>query len=277
MIIERCEKNPILKPNRDQSWEAEAVFNGCPTKKGRKIYLLYRALSLPHYHTLAQTKLMVSDIGIAQSRDGIQFENRRRFIVSEEPWEKFGCEDPRVTKLNNKYYIFYTALSAYPFRAEGIKVGLAISKNLKTIDEKHLVTPFNAKGMTLFPEKINGKIWTLFTIHTDQPPAKMCLASFDKEEDIWSENYWQEWYKNFSASGGEKYSLSLQRKPDDHIEVGAPPIKTKRGWLIIYAYIRNYFSHQSSFTVEVALLDLQKKSVLRRMLFSLLARSSKKI
>jgi predicted GH43/DUF377 family glycosyl hydrolase len=259
MIIERYEKNPILTPNKNQSWEAVAVFNGCPVRKGNKIFLVYRAISQPHYHTLAQTKLMVSDIGIAESEDGINFYNRRRFIVPEYEWERFGCEDPRVTKFNNKYYIFYTALSAYPFRAEGIKVGLAISKNLHKVEEKHLVTPFNAKGMALFPEKINGKIWAILTVNTDKPPAKICLASFDKEDDIWSESYWQKWYQNLEMtelSAGEKYSLPLRRKPEDHIEVGAPPIKTKYGWLIIYSYIRNYFSQQQSFTVEAALLDL---------------------
>jgi len=252
MIIQRLKENPILKPNRDQSWEAEAVFNGCPVKVGNKIYLLYRALSQPHYHISAQTRLMVSDIGIAESTDGVHFKNRRRFIVPELAWERFGCEDPRVTKLDGKYYIFYTALSQYPFRAEGIKVGLAISKNLKTVEEKHLVTPFNAKGMALFSQRIKGKIWAILTLHTDQPPAKICLASFNKESDIWSENFWQGWYKNF-----EKYSLPLQRKSEDHIEVGAPPVKTKYGWLIIYSYIRNYFSPQRSFTIEAVLLDLQ--------------------
>ncbi len=252
MIIERSESNPILKPKKDQSWEAEAVFNGCPAKKGGRIHLLYRALSLPHYHASANTQMMISDIGIAQSKDGIHFDGRRRFVVPEHSWEKFGCEDPRVTKLDNKYYIFYTALSAYPFRADGIKVGLAISKNLKTIDEKHLITPFNAKGMALFPEKIKGKIWAMLTVHTDQPPVKICLISFNKEKDIWSENYWKTWYKNF-----EKYSLPFQRKSGDHVEVGAPPIKTKYGWLIIYSYIRNYFSQQRIFTIEAVLLDLK--------------------
>lgn len=252
MLIERSNKNPILKPNKNQSWEAEAVFNGCAVKKGKEIYLLYRALSLPHYHTLVHTKLMVSDIGIAQSKDGVNFYNRRRFIIPEHPWEKFSCEDPRITKLNNKYYIFYTALSTYPPRAEGIRVGLAISKDLKTVQEKHLVTFFNAKAMALFPEKINGKIWVVLTVNTDKPPAKICLASFNKENDLWSDNYWQKWYKNF-----EEYSLPLQRKPEDHIEVGAPPVKTKQGWLLIYSYIRNYFSPQRLFTVEAFLLDLK--------------------
>lgn len=252
MIIRRFEKNPILAPNKNQSWETEAVFNGCPVKKGKEIFLLYRAMSLPHYHTIAKTRLMVSDIGIAESKDGINFNNRKRFIIPEHEWERFGVEDPRVTKLDDKYYIFYTALSEYPLRAEGIKIGLAISEDLKTIEEKHLVTPFNAKAMALFPEKIDKKRWAVLTVHTDKPPAKICLASFEKESDLWSETYWQKWYKNF-----EKYSLPLQRRPEDHIEVGAPPIKTEYGWLIFYSYIRDYFSPKRLFGIEVVLLDLK--------------------
>ncbi len=256
MIIERFEKNPVLKPNKDHSWEAEAVFNGCPVEKEGKIYLLYRALSLPHYHASARSNMITSDIGIAESKNGIDFESRRRFVIPEYDWEKFGCEDPRITKLGNKYYIFYTALSQYPFTPEGIKIGLAISQDLKTIEEKHLVTPFNAKAMSLFPERINGKIFAVLTVHTDRPPAKICLASFEREEDIWSEKYWQKWHREF-----EKHSISLQRRPEDHIEVGAPPIKTNKGWLLFYSYIRNYFSSQQRlFSIEAVLLDLNNPS-----------------
>jgi len=252
MIIKRVAKNPILKPLRSHGWEAQAVFNGCPISKGDKIYLLYRALSIPHYHNSARVNILSSDIGIAESKDGLHFENRHRFIVPEYDWEKLGCEDPRVTKLGEKFYIFYTALSEYPFRAKGIKVGLAISHDLKKIDQKHLVTPFNAKAMALFPEKIGGKIWAILTVHTDTPPSKICLASFKDEKEIWSEDLWQKWYKNF-----EKYSLPLQRKLEDHIEVGAPPLKTKYGWLLLYSYIRNYVSPQRLFGVEAVLLDLK--------------------
>lgn len=252
MIVRRSKENPILKPNRDQSWEAEAVFNGCPIKVGSQTYLLYRALSLPHYHASAKTKMMISDVGIAQSKDGRYFENRRRFIVPEHEWERFGCEDPRVTKLGNKYYVFYTAISTFPFNADGIKVGVAISKDLKKVEEKHLVTPFNAKGMTLFPEKIEGKIWALLTVHTDSPPSHICIVGFDKEEDMWSETYWQKWHKDY-----EKFALPLKRSEEDHVEVGAPPIKTKEGWLVLYSYIRNYYSSEPLFTVEAVLLDLK--------------------
>ncbi|TSC76760.1 MAG: putative glycosidase ph1107 protein [Parcubacteria group bacterium Gr01-1014_33] len=201
------------------------------------------------------TTLSISDIGIARSKDGIHFHGRRRFIVPELAWEKFGCEDPRATLFNKKYYIFYTALSTYPFGAQGIKVGLAISKDLKAVEEKHLITPFNAKAMALFPGRIRGKMYAVLTVHTDRPPARICLAAFDKESDLWSEAYWWKWYTNF-----ETHALALLRAPQDHIEVGAPPIKTKYGWLLMYSYIKNYFSGQKVFGIEVALLDTHDPS-----------------
>lgn len=241
MIINRSDKNPILIPDKNHSWEAEAVFNGCPIKKGKEVFLLYRAMS----------PLSVSSIGVAESKDGLAFYNRQQFITPRYSWERFGCEDPRVTKLDKQYYIFYTALSAYPPTAESVKVGLAISKDLKTVQEKHLVTPFNAKALSLFPERINGKIWAVLTVHTDKPPAKICLASFNNENELWSEEYWNKWYPNFKKS-----ALPLQRTPQDHVEAGAPPIKTKNGWLLIYSYIRNYLSPQQLFGIEAVLLDL---------------------
>lgn len=242
MIINRSDKNPILIPDKNHTWEAKAVFNGCPVEKGKEVFLLYRAMS----------PLSVSSIGVAESKDGIAFYNRQQLITPKYSWERFGCEDPRVTKLDKQYYIFYTGISLLPPVAKGVKVGLAISKDLKTIQEKHLITPFNAKAMSLFPERISGKIWAVLTVHTDQPPAKICLASFNDEKDLWSKKYWNKWHQNF-----EKSALPLQRTLQDHVEAGAPPIKTKNGWLLIYSYIKNYLSPQQLFSIEMALLDLK--------------------
>ncbi len=238
----RSEENPVLVPNSNDDWEAEAAFNGCPVVDGKKIHFLYRAVSSAHS----------SSIGYAISDDGIHFKERRQFIKPEYDWEAFGCEDPRVIKLNDKYYIFYTALSAFPFNADGIKVAVAITKDFKKIEEKHLVTTFNAKAMALFPQKIGDKIVAVLTVNTDKPPAKVCVAFFEREEDIWSSDYWKEWYASF-----DYHSLPLVRSSQDHVEVGAPPIKTKYGWLLIYSYIYNYFSPPASFGVEAALLDLK--------------------
>lgn len=257
-ILQRSEKNPVLKPNKRESWEAEAVFNGCPIQKDGKIHMVYRALSLPHYYLSGQTKMRISTVGIVESEDGEDFTNRTKLIAPEEEWEKFGCEDPRITEIDGKYYIFYTALSDYPFTAEGIKVGLAISKDLKTIDEKHLVTPFNAKAMALFPEKINGKLCAILSADTDNPPAKIALAYFDKEEDMWSREYWENWYKNV-----DDHKLELTRRPEDHVEVGAQPVKTEHGWLLIYCYIRNYFTEKKLFGIEAVLLDKDDPSKIK--------------
>jgi len=254
MLVKRFEENPILKPKWNHFWEAQAVFNGCPVKTTEGISLVYRALSLPYYSSLTEARLPVSSIGLDRSTDGLHFAGRRRFIFPEHSWERFGCEDPRVTKFSGKYYIFYTALSAWPPKAEGIKVGLAISNDLKRVCKKHPVTPFNAKAMALFPQRIGGKIYAVLSVNTDKPPAKICITSFDKEEDIWSERYWQAWYEDF-----EKYALPLQRRAEDQIEVGAPPIKTKSGWLLLYSYIRDYFSksRERLLGVEAVLLDLE--------------------
>ena len=254
MIANRLDENPILKPERNHLWESMAVFNGCPIKKGEEILLLYRAMSEPYYNVVSEAMLPVSSIGLAHSEDGIHFSGQRRFVFPEYSWERFGCEDPRVTKFGDKYYIFYTALSTWPPTSDGIKVALAISRDLKRIKEKHLVTPFNAKAMALFPQRIGKKIYAILTVNTDRPPAKICLAAFDCQQDIWSQGYWLHWYKNL-----EKHVLPLQRNSEDHFEVGAPPIKTKDGWLLLYSYIKNYFSQSKErlFGVKAALLDLE--------------------
>src|SRR3989344_9621193 len=160
-VVRRHEDNPILNPISQSSFESYAAFNGNPVEVGKNILMLYRAQSLPE--RFENNSFSLSTIGIAESTDGVHFKKRRQFIVPEEEWERYGCEDPRVTKLGGKYFIFYTALSVYPFAKEGIKVGVAISDDMKTITEKHLVTPFNAKAMTLFPEKIGGKYVVLLT------------------------------------------------------------------------------------------------------------------
>jgi predicted GH43/DUF377 family glycosyl hydrolase len=250
-VVKRSDQNPILIPNKNHYWEEFATFNMCPVKKGKYIYGFYRAISaVDKINTQQQTSI----IGIGKSKDGVHFDDRAPFIVPEEPWDVHGCEDPRVTYFEGKYYIFYTALSGFPFSAENIKVAVAISKDLKNVDERHLVTPFNAKAMTLFPERINGKITVIFSAHTDLPPAKMAIAQFDKIEQLWDENFWVEWVKEIDS-----HTVDFRRNPYDHLEVGAPPIKTKYGWLLVYSHIQNYFPHPENldriFGVEALLLD----------------------
>ena len=247
--MRRSEENPILIPMSENTWEADGAFNGCPVHDGNKIHFVYRAVSAPQ--KISGFELPLSTIGYAFSNDGIHFKNRRQFIKPEYDWEQFGCEDPRVTKMNGKFYIFYTALSTFPFCSTCIKVGAAITNDFKKIKEKHLVTPFNSKAMSLFPEKVAGRYAVVLSVNTDLPPTRIAVAYFDREEQIWSPTYWEGWYSLLNDN-----IIPLERSPKDHIEAGAPPIKTKYGWLLIYSYIQNYFSPPAVFGIEAALLDI---------------------
>ncbi len=246
----RNSSNPILKPDPSNSWESQAVFNGSVVKD-KAYYLLYRALSVSQNWQGRQMAL--STIGRAESLDGVMFTRMGQFIKPEMDWEKFGCEDPRITKIDDEYFVFYTALSDYPPYPGAIKIGLACFSDFGKPMEKHLVTPFNSKAMALFPKKINGKYAVLLTINTDIPPARICLALFDKKEDIWSQLYWNQWYNNW-----REHILPLQRINSDQLEVGAAPIYTEYGWLLVYAHIQHYNTPEHRiFGIEAALLDLE--------------------
>jgi predicted GH43/DUF377 family glycosyl hydrolase len=237
-------------PDPALSWQAEAVYNPSVAEYGGKVHLLFRAAGARQ--NVDGREVEISSIGHVSGKNGVNFTGARdRLVVPVEPWERFGCEDPRVTEFEGRFYIFYTAVS--DFSANGIKVAVAITKDFKTIDERHLVTPFNAKAMALFPERIGGKIAALITVNTDRPPAKICVALFDRIEEIWSKEYWDAWYAHV-----DDHALAIERNDSrDQIEVGSAPLKTKDGWLFFYSYIYNYFSPPPIFGVQAALLDLE--------------------
>ncbi len=245
--LTRIPENPILTPNPQNEWEKEATFNGCVSYVDGTYHMVYRALSSMKMQN--GINMEVSSIGYAKSTDGIHFTDRTQIISPTEDFDMYGCEDPRITYMDGKFYIFYTALSMFPFTAYGIRLAVAITKDFKTF-EKHPVTTFNSKAMGLFPEKINGKFAALLTINTDMPPAKIAYANFDKEEDMWSPVFWMNWYEN-----ANNHIIHLLRDIRDQVELGSPPIKTEYGWLVMYSYIKNYMSNDKKFGIEAVLLD----------------------
>jgi predicted GH43/DUF377 family glycosyl hydrolase len=261
--VKRSHHNPFLFPRKENHWESIAALNWCPIQehaktaktRGKKVKTraVYRAIGTPELILSGLREL--STVGYAESTDGVHFDERRILLKPEHDWEKYGCEDPRITFFEGKYYIFYTALSVFPFGAAGIKTGVAITSDLKTISEKHMVTPFNAKAMTLFPERVNGKIVVVFTMNTDSPPAKIAFAYADTIEDLWDESFWQKWL--LESGSAAPHTIDPRRGDSDHVEVGATPIKTKKGWLFIYSHIQHYFEGKKIFGVEALLLDLK--------------------
>lgn len=249
-VIRRSKHNPLIAPLNDKHWEARGTFNPTVVKVGTITHMLYRAQGRPD---VLLTPAGISSIGKALSLDGHHFQNQRQFIIPQEPWEKYGCEDPRVTYFEGKYYIFYTALGGVPFGPGNIKVACAVSKDLETIESRHLITPFNAKAATLLPERVGGKITLILTAHTDQPPAKIAIAQCDTIEELWDLSFWEKWHADMGKNG-----INPLRFEHDHVEVGSTPIKTPAGWLMFYSYIQNYFGGgERVFGIEALLLDLK--------------------
>ncbi len=248
-VIRREPHNPILSPRHEHPWETLATFNPSVIRDGNGWRLYYRALASPA--ALVSPYAGQSTIGEAFSEDGVHFGNRRQVLMPQEQWEAFGCEDPRATVFEGVTYLSYTALGGYPFNKDNIKVGIAIARDGKNFTERHLVTPFNAKAFALFPDRVEGKVAAMLSVHTDEPPTEVCLVYADSVEDFWSPSFWEKWYSDWKS-----HALKLKRSENDQVEVGSVPLLTQHGWLIFYAYIENYFSaHERVFSVEAALLD----------------------
>ncbi|MGD0328288.1 MAG: hypothetical protein ABSB00_01080 [Minisyncoccia bacterium] len=253
-VIRREPSNPILAPQRERPWESVATYNPSAVRTPEGVRLFYRALGNPN--VLQTPTAELSSIGTAFAEDGVHFHSRQQVIIPEESWDVFGCEDPRVTFFEGKWYCFYTALGGYPFGPDNIKVALAIGDTPDHFTERHLITPFNAKAATLFPERIDGDIVLLLTTHTDwtqeYPRPTIALAHARRIEDFFDTDYWHRWHDHLADHAIHE----LRRDDGDHVEVGASPLLTEDGWLLIYSYIQNYYDEQKRiFSIEAALLN----------------------
>ena len=104
-------RNPILEPDIRNWWEADAAFNPCVVQDEKNIFhMVYRAHS-SQFSDISKPGFQISFLGYANSKDGVKFRNHRLFLRPEHKWECFGCEDPRITKFGDEYYIFHMAVS----------------------------------------------------------------------------------------------------------------------------------------------------------------------
>ena len=254
LSVFRSPYNPFLSPTRLRAFEAIGTFNPSIVSHEGKLHVFYRAMAEPD--DLRTPGRGFSTIGYANSKDSITFEDRKQVIATREPWEAYGCEDPRATFFEEKWYVFYTALGGFPFSADNIKVAVAIGNKPDELSERHLVTPFNAKAATLFPERIDGDAVLLLTAHTDQtadhPRPTIALARSKNIEDFWNPEFWNDWHEHLA----DHAFPDVRRADSEHMEVGATPILTKDGWLMIYSHIQNYYDeHNRIFGIEALLLD----------------------
>jgi len=234
--------NPIIAPRQDKEWEAGGTFNPGAIDTGESIQLLYRAVDANG----------VSRLGYARTLNGteISFRSSDPVLEPSADWEEFGCEDPRITRVDGTFYVTYTA-----FSKRGPRIALASTKDFLHFEKHGLVGPDrNDKDCVLFPERINGKIAMLHRLESN-----VQIAYFDSFEALnYSRAFWKEYLKHFRSYEVMRATHPWEKRK---VGVGPPPIKTNRGWLVIYHGV----SVDRAYRAGAVLLDLQEpRKVLAR-------------
>ena len=255
-IFTRSQYNPILKPIPEHDWEALKIYNPGAVFHNGKYHLFYRAMGRgADWH---------SALGYAVSDDGEHFTRFPDPILDRDLANSFelrGLEDPRITKVDDTFFMAYaaydgevprlciaTSLDLKNWKKHGLAFknfrffemgGVRIRwKDGKPIEINKPELPVHnelSKAAGIFPEKIGGKYWMLF-------------------------NEYRIWFAN-SDDGIKWEALSdifLAPRKDTNffdnvfVEMGPPPIKTKKGWLVFYHGINDAIQYH----LGIILLDL---------------------
>ncbi|WP_434630745.1 glycosidase [Thermoanaerobacterium thermosaccharolyticum] len=232
--LKRLSDKPILEPVTEHEWERKAVFNCSAIYDNGLFHLIYRATDIgPH----VKYGKYISRLGYAVSKDGINFMRLDKPVLSNDVEQELrGCEDPRIVKIDDTYYMMYTGFGDRT--DEDYRICLATSKNLINWERKGVVLDEPNKDAALFPEKINGN-YVMF--HRRYP-------------DIWIaySNDLKNWFNHKSIIKPIKGTWESSR-----VGVAGPPIRTKDGWFLIY----HAADEDNVYRLGAALLDINDPSI----------------
>lgn len=267
-------KEGIILEKTTLDFENEGVLNPAAIKEGNFVHLFYRAVHEGNH----------SSIGYCLLNGPIQIEDRhyKPILVPEFDYELHGIEDPRIVKIEDIYYLTYTAFDGV--NALGC---LATSTDLVHFEKKGIIVPqityeeFNKlsnpnpsvdskyfrynqhngilekdgiemlvwdKNVIFFPRKINNKFYFM---HRIRPEIEIVVA-IDNLTDLTPE-FWKNYFLNFSDF------VLLSPKFDHEISYiggGCPPIETEFGWLLIYHGVKDSLKGYV-YSACAALLDLE--------------------
>lgn len=244
MKLQRASSNPVLLPDPFSTWESYNVFNPSVVHHNGLFHMHYRAQGLD----------WISRIGYAVSADGIQWNRLREpVVIPQDGSDARGIEDPRVTYLDGRFYMCYTAYSSQV--AEGIKpthLGggvtpmIAVSDNLITWERvSSIVRGEDNKDHVLFPRRIHGRYVALHR----RPP----LVWLAESEDL---IHWPE--EHMRSIFGPRPENTWEEK---RVGANGVPIETEHGWLMLY----HGYNNQHVYHLGVCLLDLDDPAcVIRR-------------
>lgn len=214
--LERCKDNPILLPRSHTTWDTVGAFNpGAVMDDDGHIHILYRAEgTVPRS---PGNRFHMGTIGHAVTDDGFNIIERSEQPVLDRLGEDkmvfgiTGVEDPRITKIDDTYYIVYV-ISSFCWD----RLALASTKDFKTF-KKHglIVKDISQRTGGLFPEKINGQY---ILMHRPIP------------------NIWISQSPDLKEWGESRMIMTNEVLPWCEVKLGicAPPIRTEKAWAVIF-------------------------------------------
>ena len=176
----------------------------------------------------------LSHLRLAGSDDGVHFvAEESPTLVGLGKFESFGIEDSRVSEIDGRFYLTYTAVSP-----SGVAVGMSSTADWKTFENHGVIIPPSNKDCALFPRKVGGDY---FCLHR---PTNVYIGG----SDIWLGRS-----PDLLHWGDHKCILYTRPGMWDgaRIGAGAEPIWTERGWLAIY----HGADENSRYCLGAALLD----------------------
>lgn len=233
-LFRRHPENPILTAAQFPR-PVNSVFNAAAVKFDGQYLLLNRVEDLTGS----------SCLWLARSDDGVHFTpdpEPAMVPTTEEPFravEDCSLEDPRITQIDDTYYITYVAYSQY-----GCVTALAKTQGFVDYERVAVMTLPDDKDVVLFAEKVGGRYAKLDRPLTRPPSIGDMWISFSPDLVYWGDP------RPVMKPGPRKWD-------EYKIGGGAPPIKTKQGWLEIYHGVR-MTAAGAIYRLGAVLLDLEE-------------------
>ena len=163
----------------------------------------------------------ISHLRVARSRDGVSFEvDPAPALSPANGYESFGIEDPRITFIDDRYWINYSAVSP-----RGIATALASTKDFRVFERHGIIFPPNNRDVTIFPERSRG---AFVALHRPMPSGL-------GEPSIWIASS-----PDLRAWGSHRVVAEARPGMWDDAKVGggAVPFRVRTGgrdaWLAVY-------------------------------------------
>jgi len=252
-ILKRHDKNLILVPNKQNWWESGAVFNCATLYDGHEVHMLYRAVG--------EYENYISRLGYASSLDGYTFTRPNEMVFTPtEDYERFGIEDPRLILVDSQIYVTYVVLSNHVREGPSVSSALATTEDYRKFKRLGIITSRGAdnKDVVIFPDKMRSALSNKETSYKSNSTS--CYFSLQRPSSWVGSSYGVSrpsiWLGESSSTltNFDKHMILLEPKEEwEALKIGAgtPPIRTKKGWLIIYHGV----SADKVYRAGAALLD----------------------